>query len=269
LSAASFGLASLNVCGLPSALPPLRARAPEFCRRIEDSDIDVVNFQEVWTRRYLQLLRAGLPSFGFVAWRAGAVGQPAGGLATFSRVPVGSVSFTSFRGARPRSGGPLFRLARTLNSRLQGVLTVELTAPAVAVVNVHLTANKDGDWSAGNRYHPLQRAQLERLHEVLRRVRAAGERPVIVAGDFNVPSRSVLYPLVVDGWQDLFADSDPPTFHAELLRGRRPSRIDYVLVSDGPAVEIALLFEEAVPLPGGRETFLSDHVGLMARVPVR
>ncbi len=44
-------VATLNVCGLPSSLPALRPRAAEFCRRLTEMDVDVVMFQEVWTRR--------------------------------------------------------------------------------------------------------------------------------------------------------------------------------------------------------------------------
>ncbi len=266
----TFQVATLNVAGLPSPLAPLPDRATEFCRLIEASDIDVVNFQEVWTRRHLRVLTARLPSFPFVARRTGAAGQPAGGLATFSRVPVRSVAYTSFGFIWPRAGRPAFRLTRAVNSRLQGVLVVELALAlsAAVVANVHLTANKDGDWSAGNRYHAFQRAQLDVLHRVLRRVRAAATGPVIVGGDLNVSSRSPLYPHITDGgaWHDPFAGTDAGTFHAELLppdrrSSGRAARLDYLLVSPEPAVEASLLFAEPVALG-----FLSDHLGLLARI---
>src|SRR5204863_397822 len=85
---AAIHVMSLNVCGLPSALPSMKERAAHFCRHIDESDIDVVNLQEVWGRRALAVIRARLPSYPFVAWRRGTAGQPAGGLVTFSRLPV-------------------------------------------------------------------------------------------------------------------------------------------------------------------------------------
>ena len=124
---AAIRVTSFNVCGLPSPLPSMAERAARFCRLIDDSDIDVVNFQEVWTRRTLAVIRSQLPSFPAIAWRRGFAGQPAGGLATFSRRPVGPASYTSFRGARPSAGSLRFRVERAVNSRTQGVLTVELT----------------------------------------------------------------------------------------------------------------------------------------------
>lgn len=270
----SISLASLNVCGLPSTLPPMRRRAVEFCGRIEESDLDVVAFQEVWTGRLLTILRRLLPSYGFVAYRRGALGQPAGGLVTFSRLPLGTVSYRSFRGARSRAGGAMFRASRAVNSLLQGVLTVEVAGRATVLGNVHLTANRDGDWSPGNRHYGLHEAQLAMLHEALRRARdRSGAGLAILSGDFNVASRSPLYPLVVDGgaWRDPFAATDPPTYHVEFLPpGGSAQRIDYLLVSGDaeryPVTRTALLFAEPVTLPGGRRTFPSDHVALTARI---
>src|SRR5439155_6460318 len=130
---AAIHVMSLNVCGLPSPLASLKERAAHFCRHINESDIDVVNLQEVWGGRALAVIRAYLPSYPFVAWRRGVAGQPAGGLVTFSRLPVGAVSYTSFRGARPSAGGVLFRAKRAVNSLLPGALTVELAGLGTVV----------------------------------------------------------------------------------------------------------------------------------------
>jgi endonuclease/exonuclease/phosphatase family metal-dependent hydrolase len=244
-----LAVATLNIAGLPSTLPPLRVRAVELGRWFEASTIDVVALQEVWTRDQLAVLRRELPSFRYVAWRHG--------LATLSRLPIRSVTSFSYRAARARSGGVLFRARMLVNTHLQGVLVVTLDEGVVG--NTHLTANRDGDWSAGNRYETLQRTQLELLHGFLRRYDAPG--PVVVCGDFNVSSRSVLYRWIVDGgaWHDPFAEADPPTYHQSMLPpGRESHRIDYLLVAGPyPVVDTALLFPE----PG-----LSDHVGLGARI---
>jgi hypothetical protein len=184
-----LGVATLNVCGLPwsrSSLPSLAKRAVEFGRRLEEAGLDVVNLQEVWGRRALAVIRAQLPSFPHVAWRRGVAGQPAGGLVTFSRRPVGAVSYTSFHGALPDAGGVRFRARRAVNSLLQGVLSVELVGLGTLVANTHLTANKDGDWSATNRYHALQRRQVEMVHAALGRARRADTELMVVTGDFNI-----------------------------------------------------------------------------------
>ncbi len=265
-------IATFNVCGLPSSLAPLPRRADEFCRRIEESDIDVLCLQEVWGRRTMAALQARLPSFPHLACRRWVAGQPTGGLATFARRPLGTVSYRSFRGAVPDRGSLRFRAKGAVNSMLQGVLAVELAGLSTVVANTHLTANKDGDWSAGNRYHTYQRRQVEMLHAALRRARTADTGLVIVAGDFNISSSSPLYPLIVDGgaWRDPFAATEPVTYHVEFLPpGSSPHRIDYLLLSGDearyPLVDSATLFAEPLTLPGGR-MFLSDHMALTARV---
>ena len=252
---------TFNVCGLPTAYQPVARRAPGFCRRIEEADLDVVNLQEVWTRAALEVIRAHLPSFPYVAWRRGIGGQPAGGLATFSRHPIGRVRYTSFRRARPPAGTLRFRIKRTINTFLQGVLVVEQPGPGVTVANTHLSANKDGDWSAGNRYYPFQAAQLRLLHAAVPRNGGL----TILTGDFNVAACGPLYPKVVDDgrWRDPFEDGGPITFHREFLPpGSTGHRIDYLLCSPPtyPVVETGLMFTTADP------DFLSDHVALTARI---
>ncbi|MEP7022566.1 MAG: endonuclease/exonuclease/phosphatase family protein [Actinomycetota bacterium] len=263
----------MNVCGLPSSLAAPRLRATEFCRQLEESRVDVINLQEVWTRQLLEVIRGRLPSFAFVAWQPGFAGQPAGGLASFSRLPLGNVSFTSLRSIRPSAGTAVFRALKAVNSRLQGVLTTELASRPVMIGNVHLSANRDGDWSTGNRHYGFQRAQLTALQDALRRGRALETELVIASGDLNIPSSSPLYPQIVEGgaWRDPFADADLPTFHPELLpSGRTPHRIDYLLVSGDaqryPVLEAAVVLDEPVSLPGYQRMFLSDHLSLVIRV---
>jgi len=256
----SIHVLTFNVCGLPTAYTPIADRAPGFCRELEQHDLDVINLQEVWTRSALEVIRANLPSFPYVAWRPGIGRQPAGGLATFSRHPIGRVSYTSYRRAVPPVGGLRFRLKRTLNTFLQGVLVVDLPGPDVTIANTHLTANKDGDWSAENRYFPFQAAQLRRLHAAV----PATDRLTVLTGDFNVAACGPLYPAIVDGgrWRDLF-ESGPVTFHREFLPpGSGGHRIDYLLCSPStyPVRETGLLFTTGDP------EFLSDHVALRARI---
>jgi len=268
---AAIRVATLNVCGLPTPLPPLAERAAEFGRQLDESDADVVNLQEVWGRRTFAVIRSHLPSFPHVAWRRGLVAQPAGGLVTFSRRPIGAVTYRSFRGATPRRGGLPFRARNAINTRLQGVLTTELNGLRVLIANTHLTANKDGDWSSANRYYPFQQAQLELLHASLPKATLT-----ILTGDFNIASDGPLYSKIVhDGaWRDPFAGSDLVTYHPQFLpSGSTGHRIDYVLVSGDEAVHPVLdhepLFTEPVTRADGRRMYVSDHVALTVRVGLR
>jgi endonuclease/exonuclease/phosphatase family metal-dependent hydrolase len=195
----------------------------------------------------------------------------------FSRLPLGAVSYRSFRGARPSAGSLRFRAKRAIQSLLQGVLATEVAGSdslRAVIANTHLTANKDGDWSADNRYHAFQRTQLGMVHTVLGKARTT--ELTIVTGDFNIASDSPLYPLIVDGgaWHDPFAATDPVTYHLDFLPpGSTAHRIDYLLVSGDPATFPVTgaepLFTGPVARPDGRARYLSDHVALTARVAVR
>jgi endonuclease/exonuclease/phosphatase family metal-dependent hydrolase len=263
-------VATFNILGLPAALPRLADRAVEICRRLDASDIDVVNLQEVWWPRAFAALRAGLPSYPHIAWRRGLGARPAGGLVTFSRRPLDGVSYRSYRGARPDAGRLGFRLRLALNSMLQGVLITTLAGRRTVVANTHVTANKDGDWSAGNRHHGIQRDQLRRLQAIVRRACAGDARAAVLTGDFNVASDSPLYLAIVDHghWRDPFAETDPPTFHVQYLPpGSTGRRIDYLLVrGEASVADARVLFTDPVALEDGRRTHLSDHVALAARV---
>ncbi len=274
----SISVATLNVCcGLGSTLRPVKERAAEFCRCLEETDIDLVSFQEVWTPGLYRFLRSRLPSFPYVARRTGALGRSAGGLVSFSRTPVRAVGFTSFRGLRPRAGSVAFRTALTVAGALHGVLTFEVGERGVVIGNVHLSANRDGDWSAGNRHEALQTTQVRRVHQALAKARNGDTALMIVGGDFNLPSGSGLYEALTGAdagtgtWRDPFTAADLPTFHVELLPdGAMPHRIDYLLVDADPeryrVIGTEMLFAEPVTMPSGGTAFLSDHVAQVVRV---
>jgi hypothetical protein len=230
-------IVSLNAGGLPSRrLSPFRPRLAHVCRRLEESNVEVVCLQELWTPWHVRFVSQHLPSFHHAA---------RGGLATFSREPIKAVSYQSFRGLWPDAGGPVFRALKAVNSALQGVLTVD------GIANVHLSANRDGDWSPANRHHGFQRAQLESLYRFT-------ADATVLCGDFNLPGL-----VAPDGWRDPFAGDDRPTFHAAMLPpGRVPHRIDYALVRGAEVASAELIFTEPVAGIG----FLSDHAGLAITV---
>ncbi len=271
----SITVGTLNIGGLRHPREPLLTlpeRAPELCRRLDDSPIDVLNVQEVFDRRYFRVLRTHLRSYPYVAYRPGLVG-PAGGLVTFSRLPLGRAAYRSFRGAHAARGDLRFRLRQIVVSALKGVLLVDLVDAPVTIASTHLTANRDGDWSPGNRFFELHRGQLRRLDRALRHGRPT--ELTVVTGDYNIASDSVHYPSIVDhgARRDPFATTDPTTFHAVFLpAGEPPHRIDYVLlVGDEERFRVRdaqTLFPAPVTIDGV-PTYLSDHIGLVVTVELK
>ncbi|MFC0111791.1 endonuclease/exonuclease/phosphatase family protein [Kibdelosporangium aridum] len=267
--ATTLDVVSLNVfVGLRSRGAPARSRAVEFCRRLTDLDVDVLLLQEVWTRSLLRFIGACLPSLPHVAWRPGLAGQPAGGLAVFSRRTLCAPTYTAFTKTRPGNGNPVFRGKSAVSCRLQGVLTVRTADGELVLGNTQLTANRDGDWSQANRHHRIHRQQVRIVHDAMRTAGAHTAPLSVLGGDFNIASTSPLYPLIVDNgaWHDPFALTDQPTYRAEYLpTGRTANRIDYLLVSGQPVTSADLILAEPVHLDSGT-SFLSDHLAPRIRL---
>jgi sphingomyelin phosphodiesterase 2 len=250
---------SLNTRGIPPVGSRLAGRYGAIGAALDTGDTDVACFQEVFTWWHLRLLTRRLRSFRHVCFRPSAAG-PAGGLVTFSRLPVSGTAYHGF-GSPPATPG-ISRAIR-LEARLRGALVTRLAHPGLCVISTHPAANRDGDWSQENRFYPLHRAQLAALARV---VRGAGA-PAVVCGDFNVDRDSLLFGEFVTeaGLADAFNGSCPATFHAEYLpSGATPHCIDFILTTDGVRAEAAtVVFADKQPLPGG-PGYVSDHLGLRA-----
>lgn len=252
-------LATLNTRGLPLTGTRRAERSAAIGVELESSTIEVVGFQEVYTYHHLLLLRSHLPAFPHVAYARTPVG-PAGGVATFSRVPFTETRFERFGRPREASG---MRWRTRIMAGLNGSLITRVTGYDLYIVNTHPIANMDGDWSETNRFYALQSSQYTALTRLVGRL---GPR-VAVIGDFNAPRVSAVHTALMDetGLRDTFGQQCPPTFHAEYLSGgREPQCIDFILASGPLGVKhTELLLAEKVSMPGGAG-FVSDHVGLRA-----
>jgi Endonuclease/Exonuclease/phosphatase family len=254
-----LAIVSLNTRGVPMTGSRLAGRYAAIGAAIEAGDANVACFQEVLTWWHLRLLARQMRSFQHISLRPSPAG-PAGGLVTFSRLPV---SGTVYRGFGLPPGAPgIPRAARLLAGR-KGVLVTTLARPGLRVINTHPVANRDGDWSPAGRFYPLHRAQLAVIAQVVRSVAV----PTVVCGDFNIDRDSSLFGGFVGdtGLADAFEGNCPATFRAEYLpAGATPHCIDFILTGGGVKAEAAtVVFAAMEPLPGG-PAHVSDHVGLRA-----
>ncbi|MFF1822329.1 endonuclease/exonuclease/phosphatase family protein [Kribbella sp. NPDC058245] len=255
-------VASLNTRGMPLRGSRLGERYAAIGAVFEASDVDVVNFQEVLTYYHLRQLVRAMPSYRFVSFRRSVAG-PAGGLLTLSRTAIARIDYTHFPLPAAADVVGLPRLSRQ-QARLKGVLVTHLAG--VAVLNTHLLANFDGDWSETNRYYRLQHQQLTTLAHAV----AALDKPAVITGDFNLASNSPLYRTFIQdtGLLNAFGDNCPPTFHASYLRSNQsPHCIDFLLLSDSSITvkTTQLTFTGPLPMPGGHD-YLTDHLGLQAHL---
>jgi sphingomyelin phosphodiesterase 2 len=257
--AARVDVVSLNTQGLRPLGSSLAERYAVIGAALDAGDADVACLQEIFTWRHVRLLSRWMRSFKHVSVRPRLLG-PAGGLVTFSRLPVAGTVYRGF-GAVPEAPG-ISKVVR-YQARQKGALVTRLAQPRLCVVNTHPVANWDGDWSTGNRFYPLHHAQLDALAQLVRGV----GRPAVLCGDFNIPRDSFLFDefMTGTGLADAFKGSCPVTFHAEFLPPDRKSRcIDFILTTDGVGAEAAtVIFAEKEQLPGG-PGYVSDHVGLRA-----
>ncbi|MCP9952409.1 endonuclease/exonuclease/phosphatase family protein [Actinomadura madurae] len=159
-----------------------RARIGVLAGLIEQMDYDVVCLQEVISPRVLALLRRAVPSYPHAA-HVPMVPLPLvrGGLVTLSRHPITRRHFQPFALARPAR--PEWLLGK-------GALFTRVRLPTghLTVVNAHLSANMDMDWSPGNRYAKVEQSELRRLASAINRIDRA--EPLVAMGDFNVPRDS-------------------------------------------------------------------------------
>jgi len=256
---ARVAVVTLNTRGVPVTGSGLAGRYAAIGAALAVGDAEVVCFQEVITWWHLGLLWPRMRSFPYVSFRSSRAG-PAGGVVTFSRLPVAGQVYHGF-GIPPEAPG--ISQGIRLRAELKGALVTRLESPGLTVVNTHPIANWDGDWSPGNRFYPLHQAQLAVLARVMRDV--AG--PAVLCGDFNLARDSPLFDefMAETGLADAFEGKCPPTFRAEYLPpGKPPHCIDFILTADGVKAEAAsVVFADKEPLPGG-PGYVSDHLGLRA-----
>lgn len=236
------------------------ARLRALGRLLDRSPLDVACLQEVVARRTLAIVRGATPSFPHAAWVPyGPFVR--GGLVTLSRRPLRCLRADVYC---RRGGRHLHSLSDWFIRKGLVVTELDLDGRPVVVVNTHLVANYDDDWSPGNPFAAVERVELRQLAEVVAGIDPG--LPLIVAGDLNVPTGSWLFDefLAATGLHDPLADRPEPTFRFA------PHAIDHVLVRGARVLEARLVYrDELVELPHGRTTHLSDHLGIEALIELR
>jgi endonuclease/exonuclease/phosphatase family metal-dependent hydrolase len=227
----------------------------------------VVCLQEVVWRRNLALLRGLATSLPHAAYRPTG---PAitGGLVTLSRWPIERWRYVVYR---VRMTGPVPRIDWLVRKGLL-IADVRIAGQSVTIVNTHLIANSDGDWSRTNAYARGEQAELSQLADELNGIDAS--TPVVVAGDLNVPRDAWLFDEFLSraGLTDVFAGRAEPSYRPT-PRFSPSQAIDHVLVRPSLGhqfvTDARLVFQERVSPPDGQSIYLSDHYGIEARLELR
>ena len=262
---AQFSLITLNCFGVPT--PTTRRRLLSLAREVDRRSPDIVCFQEVQAHPYRRLLTRASERYPASAYEP-FVHAPKGGLLTLAQQSIEQQQFTLYR-----ERGMWYTPAVMDWILHKGVLATHLTCDGlpIVVLNTHLVANYQGDWSERNRYARAEWAQLQQLAEIVKSQPA--EALVVACGDFNIPRASWMYErfLAASGMIDPLADDTRATYRAlSYFSNRFGQPIDFALVRTpqlpGLHITSELIFRERVPLVGGSEGYLSDHCGVALEV---
>lgn len=261
-----FTMVTQNIFGVPFVLKT-RARLATIAHELNKAPLDIICLQEVQMTRYIRLLTRALHHFPYVVYEPFHY-APKGGLLTLSRHRLNSCTFMLYD---QRGWWHTPSLADWMLHKGALVTRLHVGRTPVVVINTHLIANYDGDWSPGNRYARQQAAEVRQLAALVQQQPA--EALVIVAGDFNFPHHSWLHREFTGttGAFDALGDERHPTFRSPIpLAKFFAEAIDHVFIRP-PAghrvvVRADLLFAEKQRLVTGHHSFLSDHIGIQARL---
>ncbi|MFI5909663.1 endonuclease/exonuclease/phosphatase family protein [Dactylosporangium sp. NPDC051541] len=238
----------------------VRPRVEAIGARLEASDYDVVCLQEVMAPGMARLLGRLARSFPHRQYTGGTLIK--GGLVLLSRRPIARQRFVRYPLTRPIRPELLMRKGAQ-------VAVLHTAAGPFAVVNTHLSANRDDDWTPGNRYSAVARTELATLTRALSAIDAS--MPLVVVGDLNLPRDAAALAefCATAGLRDAMAGDDRPTYRPT-PGWPDPPAFDHVLLrGDQLTASCRLVFEDdRVTLPDGRAVYLSDHFGVAADLRV-
>ena len=265
---------TLNSFGIPRLVQGKKARADAgttmrlqaIAEHMNELEVDVVLFQEIFLYRYLSLFKRLLSRFPHCAYERSIAG-PMGGLVIFAQMPIQRMEYIVYK---PRGFG--FRRTLIDWGMRKGFLAVEIEQDGVPilVINTHLVTNFDHDWSDQNYYAQQEHRELEQLLTYIERLDSGPL--LILGGDFNVPKSTKLYDDFVNDAKVIDALPDPnvPTHRrgGPLSSDTRMAGIDYILVRPPVETKVSIvgkpILQEKVQLRNGQMAFVSDHVGIQA-----
>jgi endonuclease/exonuclease/phosphatase family metal-dependent hydrolase len=266
-NAVPFKILSYNVLGMPWPIAPDLSRLKDIAKETEKMDLDVVAFQEAWTKRARD--QAATPSLPYWA--------------------KGPTSWGRFLGSglQIRSKRPIDRMVRMHFNACEGddclskkgALLVETSmadGKKIQILTTHINA-RGGD--------SLRLKQIQQLIE-FSKYWVDPSIPLLVTGDFNSRETSKSYSTfvremgVIDCWRALFptdigltydTESNPLAkfYNSKYGSGKSQERIDYIFLQNNgedqlQLGEMKIEFTQPVTTSQGRQHWLSDHYGLSA-----
>ncbi len=239
-------VASYNVFAVPVVASDIDERLAAIAERLSAREVDIVLLQELWYEREAGLVAPRFQAAGLTHQRH----YPAGGLWIGSRHPLRESRFARFSAGR--APWVPWHLDWIADKGLAHVM-VDTPAGELMVANTHLQSS----YLSGD-YRAIQLSQMTELSDWIGPCGAApcnGIAPLILAGDLNTTPNALALRM-------LLARSavEPSSVAFDL---------DHLMHRSGNGLRLRArstewLFTEAVTLPSGTVTTLSDHPCLLA-----
>lgn len=262
-----ISLATLNTLGTPFQVDNLILRYAAIASFFDTSDIDVLHFQEIFSYAHLYVLKRKLKSYKYCIYKKSYLGSK-GGLVIFSRIPVEFVKYVGF--TKKHVG--TFKRSILESLFTKGMLIAKIKNSNQYLINVHLNAVYDGDWSENTKFKERLSNQIDQFNNELLNL-PQGESVTLISGDFNTAKESKFYDQLIKSplIHDIFGKSNKPTFHSEFLpKNRKNNCIDYIFIFGTKKNYFVLdrkrIFEEMVSLNSTLRNFASDHIGLQVTI---
>lgn len=266
---------TFNVQGVPSFSEKTRYRFKKITRALKKEDADIINLQEVFTYRNLNILKSCLKNYPYFGYSKFILG-PRGGVVTFSKIPLKKEKYIPYSSVNLLKSKLLKTFRRNmltgkgiLVTRIDGLDSDELKKAPIFILNTHLIANSSNDWSKKNSFNCVYLDQIEKLTSAIRSLK--NYAVLILSGDFNIPVGSDLYKTMVSNLKmtDVFAKETRPTFHKKFLpKGEMGNRLDYLLTKSNRIKLIVSskthIFTTRLISRNINRGFVSDHLGLKA-----
>jgi endonuclease/exonuclease/phosphatase family metal-dependent hydrolase len=262
-----LNLLTFNTLGTPFFAPNIAKRYKKTTAFLNESDIDVVAFQEVFSHYNKFLLDSWMKQFPYRAYKSFSLGMY-GGLAIYSRIPLTFESFHVYTYPKGLSVPSYTRLARS------GILVAKFTDMPLRLATTHLSSDVVHNLTPQNRLYKLIHGQLEQSIAVFNNL--SQQEPLLMTGDFNISNNSSLYDLFVAQTkaQDLFKGDSTPSYAPDRIPYIYPAetteRIDYMFYKGKKPAKVMKkerLFVEKIS-SGEKPFFLSDHMGLKAQIEI-
>lgn len=252
-------ISTLNIYGMSLNIPDLLNRYQAIAEILDNSKIDIINFQEVFSHLHLKILCKRLDNYPFCIYKKSFLG-PKGGLVIFSKLPLTNIGFTRF----PSDGLPVLSAPELMLQK--GILSAELKEMNITLINTHFTAVIDNNYSCQGKYFKYKTSEIQTFKDFVDKNNH--NKNVIACGDFNIKKGSDLYLdlLKMKKTYNPFAVNKEGTRHREFVSGnRKPSCLDYILIIGNKIYKVTnkqLLFSHKIKLVNQRVGYVSDHIGL-------